>query len=113
MNRDLVIERLSEGTATVLRPMGDIDMARAPAMRSAVAAAVRDRPPTLILDLSQVSYVDSSGIATLVEALQVSIRNKVRLVLVGINPRVQSAFEITRLVGLFTISETVTKAAAP
>ena len=111
MNKDLVVERRSEGAAVVLTHQSDIDMARAPAMRTAVAAVIRDRPPTLVLDLSKVIYVDSSGIATLVEALKVSLRNKVRLVLVGINPRVQSAFEITKLVGMFTISDSVAKAA--
>jgi anti-sigma B factor antagonist len=80
-------------------------------MRTAVAAVIRDRPPTLVLDLSKVIYVDSSGIATLVEALQISLKNNVRLVLVGINPRVQSAFEITKLVGMFNISDSVAKAA--
>lgn len=92
--------------------MGDIDMARAPTVRKIVLGVMRDRPAKLVIDLSSVSYIDSSGIATLIEALQLSMRNKVKLVLVGIGPRVKSAFEITRVLGLFAVSTSIDEATA-
>ncbi|MSR29666.1 MAG: anti-sigma factor antagonist [Phycisphaerales bacterium] len=112
MNQTIVVERTSVGAVAVLKPRGDIDMARAPFVRQAITLVVRDRPPKLVIDLSEVAYMDSSGIATLVEALQVSLRNKITLVLVGINPRVQSAFEITKLVGMFTVKASLAEAMA-
>ncbi len=107
MNQELIVEQSTVGEAVVLRPAGDIDMSRASAVRNAVAEVMKVRPPKLILDLSRVEYMDSSGIATLVEALQHSMRNKMKLVLVGVTPRVRSAFEITKLVGMFTICATM------
>ncbi len=112
MNHDLVVEQSAVGSARVLTPAGDIDMARAPTVRKAVIAVLRDQPTKLVIDLTSVRYVDSSGIATLVEALQLSMRQKVKFVLVGISPRVQSAFEITKLVGLFTVCASVSEATA-
>ncbi|MSR45000.1 MAG: anti-sigma factor antagonist [Phycisphaerales bacterium] len=107
MTHELLIAQTVTGDAIVLRPGGDIDMARAPSVRKAVAEVMRTRPQKLIIDLSSVSYMDSSGIATLVEALQHAMRNKMKFVLVGITPRVKSAFEISRLLGLFTSAPTL------
>lgn len=107
MTRELTVDLTSVAGAAVLRPGGDIDMSCAPAVRKAVANIMRDRPERLIIDLSAVAYMDSSGIATLVEALQQSMRNKIKLVLVGVTPQVHSAFEITKLVSMFTIVATL------
>jgi anti-anti-sigma regulatory factor len=47
----------------------------------------------------------------MIEALQSSMRNKMKFVLVGVGPKVRVAFEITKLVGMFTICDTVEDAA--
>lgn len=107
MTQELTVAQSSVAGATVLRPGGDIDMSCAPSVRKAVAAVMRDRPARLVLDLSAVMYMDSSGIATLVEALQQSMRNKMKFVLVGVNPQVRSALEITKLLSMFTIAATL------
>lgn len=95
----------------VIRPVGDIDMARSSAIRKTVTEAIRVRPAKLVMDLTSVDYMDSSGIATLIEALQNSMRNKMKFILVGVGPKVRSAFEITKLIGMFTICATVDDAA--
>lgn len=110
MNPETPVAQSAVGNSTVLAPIGDIDMSRASSIRKAVTNAMRDRPAKLVIDMSQVPYVDSSGIATLVEALQLSMKNKSRLILVGISPKVRSAFEITKLVGMFTIAASVEEA---
>jgi anti-sigma B factor antagonist len=92
--------------ATIIAPEGDIDLARSPTLRSSLRQAQNTRPPRLIVDLGQVDYMDSSGIATLVEALQNARRASTRLVLCGMKDRVRSIFEIARLDTVFTIVET-------
>ncbi len=82
-------------------------MSRASTIRKAVAEVMKVRPAKLIMDLGSVEYMDSSGIATLIEALQHAMRNKMKFVLVGVGPRVRSAFEITKLIGMFTVCATV------
>ncbi len=107
MSHESTVAQSSVAGSTILRPAGDIDMSCAPAIRKAVAGVMRERPGRLIMDLSAVSYMDSSGIATLVEALQQSMRNKMKFVLVGVTPQVRSAFEITKLVSMFTMVATI------
>jgi anti-sigma B factor antagonist len=98
---EVVVER--SGPATILRPMGEIDLSRAPALRHRLSEVQRGRPGRLIIDLSHVPYMDSSGVATLVEAMQVARRAGGRLVLCALQERVRSIFEIARLDMIFTI----------
>ncbi len=87
----------------VLRPSGDIDLSRSSSLRQAIADVNRSQPARLIIDLTEVGYMDSSGVATLVEALQLARRHGTRLDLCGLQPRVHSIFEIARLDGVFSI----------
>ena len=87
----------------VASPVGEIDLARSPSLRSRLGELLGEKPARLIIDLSKVPYMDSSGVATLVEALQVSRSKNSTLVLAGMQDRVRSVFEIARLDTVFTI----------
>ena len=64
----------------------------------------REEPAhTVILDLSDVPYVDSAGLGLLVTAYVSRQKSGRRMVLSGINPRVQKLFDITRVASLFLI----------
>jgi len=89
--------------ATVVRPKGDIDLGTAPTLRQKLSEAQRNQPAKLVIDLSGVPYMDSSGVATLVEAMQVTRRQGGQLVLCGMQEKVRSIFEIARLDMVFTI----------
>ena len=89
--------------ATIVQPLGEIDLGNATALGTHIKQAQRDRPPRLVIDLQQVPYMDSSGVATLVEAMQVARRQGGRLVLCGMQEKVRSIFEIARLDMVFTI----------
>lgn len=101
---DIVKETV--GSATVLSPKGDVDMARSPIMRKAIAEALKAGSAKVVLDLSGVPYMDSSGLATLVEALQNSRKSQITLFLCALTPRVRSILEIARLNTVFTIHDT-------
>ena len=96
----------SEPTAQglVLRPTGDIDLARSPELRLRLREELDAMPKRLILDLSGVTYMDSSGVATLVEALQRSKTNGCRLILCALQAKVRSIFNISRLDTVFEIA---------
>src|SRR5216117_1817640 len=96
--------------ATVVAPEGDIDLSRSPTLRTSLRQAQSGKPTRLIVDLGLVDYMDSSGVATLVEALQIARRNNTRMVLCGMKDRVRSIFEIARLDTVFTIAGSVTEA---
>jgi anti-sigma B factor antagonist len=107
---DLHVDRETTEGATILRPVGDIDLSRAPSLRTHLADALRSSPPRLIIDLGQVPYIDSSGVATFVEALQVAQKSGSQLVLCALQERVQAVFEIARLDMVFTILATADEA---
>jgi len=112
MNSNEVIhasESLPDGRYVALS--GDIDLSRSPVMRHELLQHAERGHPRLVVDLSGVSYMDSSGVATLVEALQAQRKHGGRMVLCGLQDRVRSIFEIARLDMVFTIVETREEAA--
>jgi anti-sigma B factor antagonist len=100
---EIEIVRESRDDAMILRPIGEIDLSRAPALRVSLGEALGDRPPRLIINLDGVPYMDSSGVATFVEAMQLARAGGSKLVLCGLQERVLSVFEIARLDMVFTI----------
>ncbi|MFO0875591.1 MAG: STAS domain-containing protein [Phycisphaerales bacterium] len=90
--------------------VGDIDLSRSPRLRTALAEASARKPQRLVVDLSQVPYMDSSGIATLIEALQVARAQRTKFLLAALQPRVKSVLEIARLDTVFKIVATTAEA---
>jgi anti-sigma B factor antagonist len=108
----LTIDTAQRDGASVIAPRGDIDMTGSPLLKVELRRVGGATPPPskLIIDLSAVSYMDSSGLATLVEALQSSRKNKYRLVICGLQPRVRAIFDIAKLATVFTIVPTLENA---
>jgi anti-sigma B factor antagonist len=100
----------SRGDAVVVSPEGEIGYHEAPALRTAIREAFDRKPGRLIADLSGTSYMATPGLATLVEALQISKRIQIPLVLCGLNDRVRAVFEIARLQTVFKITPGVEQA---
>jgi len=106
----LHIETRREGAATVVATRGEVTVFTSPALRESLRQVADERPPLVVLDLSETRYIDSSGVATLVEALQAVRRHQGRLVLAGINDRVRGVFEIARLDSIFPMVASVGEA---
>jgi anti-sigma B factor antagonist len=99
----LVVDITTRGSAVIVTPRGDIDLSGSPAFRLELRKAQLSKPARLIIDLAEVGYMDSSGVATLVEAMQSTRKNNATLVLCSMQERVRSVFEIARLHTVFTI----------
>jgi anti-sigma B factor antagonist len=99
-----------EGGFTIVAVSGEVDLYSSPRMREAILAGVSRKNPRVIVDLTKVSYMDSSGIATLVEALQLTRKHSGRLVVAGLSERVREVFELARLESVFELSPTVAAA---
>lgn len=97
------VKTRSIGGATILTPIGEIDLSCAPTLRKQITTAQSAKPQRLIIDLGDVPYMDSSGVATLVEAMQNARRGGSKLILCSLQPKVRSIFEIARLDTVFTI----------
>lgn len=97
----------NRGDAAIVAPEGDIDMSRSPDFRSALRKVNDTKPRRLIVDLASVGYMDSSGLATLVECMRTAKANDTEMILCGMNERVRAIFEIARLDQFFHIENTL------
>ena len=97
-------EKLNEVLICVLE--GQITMNNSPELRKAFDNIIKRDEKKVILDFSQVSYIDSSGLATLIEMFQRLKKIAGNLRFSNIDQKVKSVFEITRLNKIFDIFET-------
>jgi anti-sigma B factor antagonist len=107
---EMAVRLERKGDAQVLSPQEDIDMSRAPAFREHVRRALHGDASRVVIDLSAVEYMDSSGLATLVEAMRTSRKSGVEMLLCGLQDKVLAIFEIARLHQFFRIVGTVDEA---
>ncbi|TDQ83260.1 anti-sigma B factor antagonist [Dongia mobilis] len=96
---------------TVIALSGEIDLENAGDVRKALLAALKHKKDVLV-DLSAVSYIDSSGIASLVEGLQVARKQKNELSLVAVSARALRVLELARLDKVFSIHPDIASAIA-
>jgi anti-sigma B factor antagonist len=83
---------------------GQITVSNSGEMRRALARALFTKPANLSVDLSAVSYIDSSGVATLIEAARIARSQHTRMILDGIHDQPRYFFEITHFDRLFDIA---------
>ena len=95
---------------SVLDCSGDIDLYSSPRLREALLAEIKADGPGVLVNMSAVAYIDSSGIATLVEGLQLSRQTKTHFGLYGLRPNARSVLELARLHKVFTIFESEAEA---
>jgi anti-sigma B factor antagonist len=111
-DQPLAVEVRQEEGAAIVAARGEVNVFTSGTLRDALRRVTDARPPLLVLDLSTARYIDSSGVATVVEALQTVQGYKGRLVLAGVTPRVRGVFEILHLDTVFPIVSTVEEALA-
>ncbi len=86
----------------IVQLVGDVDLEHCAAVRGLLLDGVA-HGKDLLVDLSQVTYLDSSGIASLIETLQAAARNGNALKLFSANPQTWRVLELARLDKVFTI----------
>jgi anti-sigma B factor antagonist len=92
-----------EGPATVVEVAGDVDLNRSQDFQAALLSVMEPPPQQVVVDLTAVPYMDSSGVASLVKLLSRCRRQNIPLALAGLNERVRSVFQVTRLDTVFDI----------
>lgn len=90
-------------SVSIVAVKGDVDLNSSRELQGELRDALKNGPSRMIVDLGGVPYMDSSGVATLVEAMQLSRKKGTKLVLCAMGEKVQSIFEIARLDKVFTI----------
>ncbi|MHC4956554.1 MAG: STAS domain-containing protein [Planctomycetota bacterium] len=100
------ISRDEVGRTVIFVVEGSVDIASSPELRGSLRLAVEQKRPRIVVDLSGVTFVDSSGLATLIEALQGTKRYDGDLVLCALAPTVLGVFQLANLDNIFQLATT-------
>ncbi len=96
--------------ATVLTVAGEVDLATAPALENAIDATLGGKPTALVIDLSDVSFLASAGMAALVAAHQRA--GDTRIAVVADGPATGRQLKMTNLDQVFALFPTLDEALA-
>ena len=107
------ISRRQLDKTTILDLSGDIDLANSPAVRKALLKEIRDsRTPRVVMNLSNVRYIDSSGVASLVEGLKAARDVGSRFILFGLSTSAREVLQLSRLLKIFEVYDNEEQALA-
>jgi len=99
---------------TIVDVSGDIDLSTSPELRKVLLREFRElKIPRVLLNLTSVRYVDSSGVASLLEGLKASRDLKSHLILYGLNTKVTQVLQLSKLLTIFEIRESEEQALKP
>ena len=101
-----------ENGVTVIAPTGRLDVAGAPALREALSEITKDGPPRVVIDMEGVSFVDSTGMGSVIAALKQLRSTQGELRLAAPNQQVRVVLELTTLDRVFPYYATVEEALA-
>jgi len=103
----LKISARQVGDAVILDLTGDITLFNSPEIRKALIDQLREqRVSHLVINMLDVPYVDSSGVASLVEGLKISRDLKSRFALYGLSKSARTVLELTHLLRIFEVHQT-------
>lgn len=104
------IEQRKTSSGTVVRPSGDVDLHNSSELRSTLHDLVETKTKRIVVDLGKVGYMDSSGLATLIECLQGLRGYSGELRLANVPEKVRAVFALAQLEKLFKIYESAEEA---
>lgn len=90
----------------IIRLCGDVDLHSSPLARQAILDCLRAGSAVLV-DLSEVSYMDSSGVASLVEGYQLARKTRIEFGLAAVSTPVLNVLRLARLDQVFPIHPSV------
>jgi anti-sigma B factor antagonist len=102
--------RQTEIGVTVVAPIGRLDVAGAPALKDAFNELPQDGSPKVVIDLEGVSYVDLTGLGSVIAALKQIRNSQGQLRLAAPNQQVQVVLELTTLDSVFPYYATLEEA---
>lgn len=98
----LELKQMEQDGHCVVHAKGEIDLYSSPQLREAILKACKTKPKKLGIDLREVAYMDSSGVATLVEGLQAAGGTEF-FSLVAPSQSVLKVLQLSRLDSVFAI----------
>ena len=99
----LKIETEKSPERLTIKAAGEVDLYTSPDLRKVILKAIPSAGRELAIDLSAVTYIDSSGVATLVEGLRGARQHGTEFALVSPSQAVQQVLELARLDSVFEV----------
>jgi anti-sigma B factor antagonist len=93
------------GEVTIVEVEGNVDLSTSAALRRSLFATLVNTPK-LALNLGAIRYIDSSGIAILIEVLKDAQRLNKKFVLFGLSSAVEQVFRLTHVMRIFQVFNT-------
>jgi len=94
-----------ESQLIVLQPQGRLDLQCCKTLEKQLASFVPQPHNLLVVDLSQVDFMDSHGLVALVKGLKAARKSGCRMVLCNLQAAVRLVFELTQMDSVFEIFE--------
>jgi anti-sigma B factor antagonist len=88
---------------TIVYLEGEVDMRSSPELRAGLREVTDRKVPQVVVNLEEVRYIDSSGIATLVECLKHVSEYQGKLLIVGAGEDIYAVFELAHLTSVFDL----------
>lgn len=107
---ELTLEHRTQGDATVLDVSGEVDVYTAPKLREKLVELVSDGHYNIVVDMTKVEFLDSTGLGVLVGGLKRVRSHNGSLELVCNQERILKIFRITGLTKVFPIHDTLEEA---
>lgn len=101
-----------EGNITVLTLAGRFDALMAKEFKNSIAGLIEARQILLVLDMTAVDFIDSSGLGALVGSMKGVVKEQGEIRIAGLTREVHTIFELTRLHRIFDIFESLDAALA-
>jgi anti-sigma B factor antagonist len=109
---ELAVSRQSVDGLPVVAVKGEVDVYSAPTLKDNLTALLDAGQPTIVVDLTDVAFLDSTGLGALISARSASDQAGGSLPIVATQDRILKLFTITGLDGVFSIHPTVEDALA-
>jgi anti-sigma B factor antagonist len=109
LHRDPVLRIEAVGTACVIRLGGELDLYNAEQVRTALADACADSPERVVVDLSEVEFIDSTALGVLIEA-RTKLDNRRSFMLAAPALETRRALQVSGLDRHFSVHDTVPEA---
>ena len=94
-----------DASTQLLTVVGELDLSSVGKLRRQIESAFANGPPQLVIDLSGVTHMDSTGLAELISAHQRAMELEGRLILVVSSAPIRRTLQIRGVVSLFTVVE--------
>jgi anti-sigma B factor antagonist len=97
------IQAVSQPEPAIISFDGEIDLHESPNVRDALRPLIEKKVPRIYVDMTEVGYIDSSGLAVLIDAMQRIANYGGKFGLIAIRPAVRTVLEIARLDQVFRL----------